>query len=176
VRRLLTAHMPDKSVKFRVCHRIAGMGSLGRPRYVALGQWEDALIAREAKRLMPSAYGWALGRVDPAIHGERLLARAVRCADPTYRFDSAGRRPWLVRRLAPRCSRIELRMLPKSRDEATLLEAMGRETANLHLGSRDAVSAVRRDLKRRKREWLHDAAKRMAEATIADWQTWTKQA
>jgi hypothetical protein len=63
-------------------------------------------------------------------------------------------------------------MLPRLRDELRLLEAMGRETANLHLGSRPTIAAVRADLARRPKKWLFIAAKRMAEATIADWRAW----
>ena len=60
-------------------------------------------------------------------------------------------------------------MLPRRREEATLLEAMGRETANLHLGTRAAVAGVRADLKSRKDDWLLAAARAMADAIIVDW-------
>ncbi|TAL00909.1 MAG: DUF2252 domain-containing protein [Rhodospirillaceae bacterium] len=172
VRRLLAAHLPEPGLRFRIAHRIAGLGSLGRPRYVALAQWEGGLVAREAKAMLPSAYGWALGKVARRVEGATLLARAVRCADPTFAFAMAGDASWLLRRLAPHCSRIELAMLPKRREEATLLEAMGRETANLHLGTRGAATVVRADLKSRKGDWLLAAAKAMADATIADWKDW----
>ncbi len=51
---------------------------------------------------------------------------------------------------------------------------MGRETANVHLGSPDALAAIRRDLKRRGKNWLHEAAIRMAEVTLADWRAWRR--
>ena len=172
VRRLLDSHLPERGLSFRVAHRVAGLGSLGRPRYVALAQWQGGLVAREAKVLLPSAYDWAVGKAARPIAGGRLLARAVRCADPTFAFTATGRTSWLVRRLAPHCSRIELAMLPKRRDEAALLEAMGRETANLHLGTPGVIAAIRADLKSRKGEWLASAAKAMVAATMADWKSW----
>lgn len=57
---------------------------------------------------------------------------------------------WLVRRLSSSCSRIELTSLSRNRDERQLLYAMGSETANVHLGSRDAIKAVTSDLAQRK--------------------------
>jgi sugar phosphate isomerase/epimerase len=85
------------------------------------------------------------------------------------------KRRWIVRRLAPDCSRIELAALPKERDEVRLLHAMGFETANVHLGSGSA-RAIREDLKRRARGWLHKAAQEMAEAVERDWKDWRKAA
>lgn len=168
VRKMLATHLPDPRAKFRIGHRIAGVGSLGRPRYIALAGWEGANIAREAKAMLPSAFGWAIGQPSEQLYGHAIFARAARCQDPCFAF--ADR--WLVRRLGPHCSRIELWMLPKKRDERHLLEAMGRETANLHLGSGASVAAVRADLARRPKGWLLAAAKQMADATIADWKAW----
>jgi len=79
---------------------------------------------------------------------------------------------WLVRRLAPDCSRIELASLPRERDEARLLYDMGWETANIHFGSPTAIPKVKRDLSARRGKWLHRAAKSMCKATIKDWEHW----
>ena len=78
---------------------------------------------------------------------------------------------WIVRRLAPDCSRIELASLPAERDEARLLHAMGWETANIHLGAA-IPGAVRRDLERQPQDWLQSAAEKMAQATHKDWAEW----
>jgi hypothetical protein len=51
---------------------------------------------------------------------------------------------------------------------------MGRELANVHLGTRRAVAAVRRDLPQRKSKWLRQATEVMAEATLEDWKEWQK--
>ena len=58
----------------------------------------------------------------------------MRCPDPWVRL----RGTWIVRRLAPDCSRIELSALPQQRDEIKLLHSMGLETANVHLGTAKA--------------------------------------
>ena len=86
-----------------------------------------------------------------------------------------SRGSWIVRRLAPDCSRVEPSTLPKKRDEARLLYAMGFETANLHLGSTQTTKAVRRDLAKRPPDWLHTATKAMAEAVARDWDEWRQR-
>jgi hypothetical protein len=80
---------------------------------------------------------------------------------------------WLVRRLAPDCSRVKLNELPRKRDEARLLSAMGWETANVHLGT-PGSRAIRADLKRRDKHWLYDSARRLADAIDDDWHDWRK--
>ena len=165
---LLKDSLPDRRLRTRTVHRIAGLGSLGRPRYVALTTWDGALIAREAKPLLPSAYDWAVGRKTDRIRCQDILDRAVRCPDPYYRAADG----WLVRRIGPHCSRIELSWLPEQREEARLLHAMGHETANVHLGSHAARPQVLRHLARQPKDWLFTAARAMAKATKADWKMW----
>jgi hypothetical protein len=48
---------------------------------------------------------------------------------------------------------------------------MGRETANLHLGTSDKRTEVLRDLTSRKPDWLLKAAQAMSEATEQDWKS-----
>lgn len=170
-RKALEALLPERGLKYRVAHRVAGLGSLGRERYVALVEWRGGKVAREAKSLVPSACVWATGgKGSKKVLYEDILSSAVRVRDPFVHM--RGR--WIVRRLAPHCSRIELASLPKKRDETRLLRAMGLETANVHLGSRNASKLVRRDLGKRKPNWLHEAAKEMSKAVIKDWQEWRK--
>src|SRR5450755_1417956 len=127
--------LPEQDIPRRHVHRVAGLGSLGRQRFVALAEWHGAKVAREAKAMAPSACRWAAeGQGTSRIRYQEILDTSVRCPDPFVRLK--GR--WIVRRLAPDCSRIELSALPKERDEMRLLHAMGFETANVHLGSRKA--------------------------------------
>jgi hypothetical protein len=164
-RQALSAALPEKVRIERVVRRVAGMGSLGRPRYVALANLGDALIAREAKACVPSAGA----PNDPCGQAQTtLLARAVRACDPFF----AIRDGWIVRRLAPDCTRIELAELPTRRDEAKLLRAMGWETANLHLGSRNR-QALGHALERGTRG-LYRAARDMAQVVADDWREWTR--
>jgi hypothetical protein len=65
-------------------------------------------------------------------------------------------------------------MLPAKRDEERLLYAMGWETANIHLGSRNAMRAILRDLKKRPARWLHHASKAMSAATARDWKDYRR--
>lgn len=168
VRKLLAADMPAPKLKLHIVHRISGLGSLGHARYVALAQWAGGDIAREAKAARPSAYGWALGKPTTKTYYAEIIGRAVRCPDPFTRPHDG----WLLRRLGPHCSRIELTLLPAKRDEDRLLEAMGRETANIHLGSRAARAAVLQHVKSLKKTWLLDAARRMARQVKGDWKAW----
>ena len=166
-RRALERLLPDPDLARRLVHRVAGLGSLGRERYVAVGEWEGGLVAREAKALAPSACAWAAGRRGGAIRYAEILERAVRCRDPFVRVQ----RRWIVRRLAPDCSRIELGALPRERDEVRLLRAMGWETANVHLGSAKART-LRKDLARRNRNWLRRAGSVMLDAVREDYEAW----
>jgi hypothetical protein len=156
--------MPQKGLTWKVVHRRAGLGSLGRQRYVALAEWAGGLVAREAKALAPSAAFWAeQGKGTAPILYEDLIESAVRCRDPYVKV----RKRWVVRRLAPDCSRIELSALPRERDELHLLRAMGFETANVHLGS-IAPARLQHDLKKRGSGWLLHAAREMEKAVRAD--------
>jgi hypothetical protein len=168
-RKALQLMLPVPKLPYRVMRRVAGVGSLGRPRFVALAVWGGAQIAREAKALLPSASAWAR-RGGAQCTPAELLERAVRVPDPFYAI-SGG---WIVRRLAPDCSRIELAELPGKRDERKLLRAMGWETANIHLGTQRP--AIDRDLRARPRRWLDEAALRMADAVKRDWREWAGQA
>jgi len=160
--------LPDRKLACQFVHRIAGLGSLGRRRYVALAEWHGGSIAREAKELTCSAWRWARSpRPGHEICYEQLLRRSVRCPDPFVQL--RGR--WLVRRLAPDCSRIELSSLPRENDSTRLLHAMGFETANVHLGSIEA-GVLLEDAMQRASSWLHSAAESMAASTVEDWKEW----
>jgi uncharacterized protein (DUF2252 family) len=161
--------MPDTDVKYRVAQRTAGIGSLGRERYTAIADWRGGKIAREAKALATSAYAWAIGgKIKRAVLYQDALDQAVRCCDPFVRV--RGR--WIVRRLAPDCSRIEFSSLPQRGDERRLLYEMGWESANVHCGTGKAIKRIVQDLRKRPGKWLHDAARAMTKATGRDWQEW----
>lgn len=163
--------MPERGLTYRTVRRVAGLGSLGHVRLVAIADCHGAKIAREAKALVPSSVFWASGKKAPGeILYQAIISAAVRCPDPFVQLRSR----WIVRRLSPHCSRIEMTVLPKDRDELKLLFAMGWETANIHLGSRDARKHIRRHLDRMKTGWLASAAKDMAGKVSEDWRVWKK--
>ncbi len=97
-----------------------------------------------------------------------ILRHAVRVLDPFVRPADT----WLIRRLAPDCSRIEIESLPGKRDEDRLLYSMGWETANIHLGSQRDIARVKRDLRKRPANWLHQPAKQMVQCVEQDWRDW----
>jgi len=169
VKGALNHTLPEAHLPFRVVHRQAGLGSLGRRRFAALAQWRGGWVAREAKELVISAWHWET-RGAPDILYQRAIGQAVRVPDPFVGMSGN----WVIRRLAPDCSRIELGSLPQTKDELKLLHAMGRETANIHLGTKAAAGRVLKDLKRRPGKWLRRAAEAMAKATLEDWKVWAK--
>ena len=161
--------MPARRLPFRVVHRVAGLGSLGRERYVALAEYAGGKVAREAKSLTQSACVWAKDtKSSTAIRYQEILEGAVRSLDPFVKMKSC----WIVRRLAPDCSRVELASMPKVRDEMRLLSSMGFETANVHLGTHKAADKIEKDLRKRPSHWLHRAAEGMVKATMTDWHEW----
>ena len=172
VAELLKGCIPVKDAAMQMKTRIAGLGSLGHPRILALFEWHGSHVVREAKALTRSGWIWASGKKysDAPLLQEQIIGNAVRVRDPHLHFHDN----WVIRRLAPDCSRIELSSLPSDRDEERLLYAMGWETANIHLGTREKTSALKKDLGARRGRWLHKGAKAMAEATRQDWKEWRK--
>ena len=164
--------LPEPGLSYRLARRVAGLGSLGRVRLVAIAEWKGGRVAREAKALLPSALHWLNPKRAPAeiLYGA-ILKRAVRCPDPYVQM----RGHWIVRRLSPHCSRIELDELATSRGECRLLEAMGRETANIHVGTEAKRKAILKDFRSRKGNWLLGAAQAMAEAIEKDWRVWRER-
>jgi len=167
-RKLIEESLPPPCREYLLKRRIAGLGSLGHPRILALSSWQGAFIAREAKGIRTSAWAWCRCSASDNLYGPKLVNRAIRVKDPCVHF----RGHWLVRRLAPDCSRIELASLPWEKDEARLLYDMGWETANMHFASPKAIPEVKRDLAARRGKWLHKASKAMFKATLKDWEHW----
>jgi hypothetical protein len=163
--------MPAKDLQYRLVRRVAGLGSLGHARFVAIANWHGGRIAREAKALVSSACYWAKDNEGPSeILYQTIVNRAVRCPDPFVQL----RGNWIVRRLGPHCSRIELATLKAQGEEMRLLNAMGAETANIHLGTRMARKTILNHLRKQKGKWLHAATEQMLAAVREDWKEWKK--
>jgi hypothetical protein len=169
--------LPAPGIRYRLAHRVAGLGSLSHARFVAIADWHGGRIAREAKALVPSSTYWAESieshqQKGPAeILYQTIINRAVRC--PDHFVQLRGR--WIVRRLAPDCSRIELASLGSPNTELCLLHAMGWETANIHLGTPSARKAILRHIDKQKGKWLHHAAEAMLKSVRSDWNVWKKK-
>ena len=190
--------MPEPGLPYRIVHRLGGLGSLGLQRFVALASWQGERIGIEVEEIGPPAQLWASPDVETAATVyEEILWSAVRVRDPWLRPEGGWVRPqWFVRRLGADRGRIDLASLRKNRDERKLLEAMGKETANVHLGTRaealfpwlsarlrleariatvgtrSAIAAVTEDLARRDSGWLERAADAMVQCVEEDWQEW----
>ena len=167
---MLDQALPEKNLDVTIAPRRAGMGSLGRIRLVASGKWRGGMIARETKAMAQSACVWALSAPSGALFNDEIRNRAVRCPDPLV-WTKDG---WIVRRLSPDCSKIDLAEMPKA-EEPRFIHAMGRETANIHHGSPRMIDAVRKDFSARQKRsprWLALAADNMVQRTNSDWREW----
>ena len=163
--------LPARGLHYRLAHRVAGLGSLGHARYVAIADWNGGRVAREAKALVSSACCWAKGnKTASEILYQTIISRAVRCPDPYVQL----RGHWIVRRLSPHCSRIELATLKAYGEEMRLLDAMGFETANIHLGTQRARKRILAHMQKQKQKWLHQATEQMLRSVRADWDAWKK--
>ena len=160
--------MPADSTDLSLFRRQAGVGSLGRPRFVARAVQDGGFIAREAKAIVPPAGAWVAATPGGKSNSLELSRRAVRAPDPF--FDANAH--WSVRRLSPECLKIEVTDLPGSRDDGKLLRAMGWETANIHLGTKKMAAG--KDLAGRTGRWLERATRDMVDATIAEQREWRK--
>ena len=85
----------DAATEYRFRGR-AGMGSLGRRRYVALADWDGGWVCREAKATAPPATAWLARTERPETRMAEAVGRSIRCADPFYRPEGG----WVTRRLA----------------------------------------------------------------------------
>ena len=158
--------LPDPKMDYKVVRRQAGMGSLGQKRFVAIARWNGGFIAREAKSMLPSACSWLNDEIGHRqSHYEEAISSAIRSPDPFKVIEGS----WLIRRLSPDSNPIDIQCLPKHRDVPMLLHAMGSEAANVHLGTKGQATRILNDLKKRKSNWLRDAAARMARAVEKDW-------
>jgi hypothetical protein len=169
-RKAIARLLPAPQLPYRVVRRIAGVGSLGHARYVAVADWCGGQIALEAKAAVPSACVWARRGGSSPIYYQLALEQAIRCPDPFVHLSGK----WLVRQLAPDSSPIEIEAMSGQKDQDRLLHAMAWEAANVHLGTARAAARIVADLDKRSGKCLRTAVKDMAAATIGDWKEWKK--
>ena len=164
-RKALLASMPEAGLEVSIGRRTAGLGSLGRPRWIAIADWRGAPVVREAKALVPSAWYRARAVADARIRCGDIAGGRYRAPDPWYAVGDSI----VVRRLSPNNRKIEADDPAMRALSQRLLVAMGRELAAIHLGVADRSRAILRDLDKRDGDgWLADCALQMAKATRAD--------
>jgi hypothetical protein len=169
VTQFLNASLPKGATNIIYRRRIAGGGSLGRPRYAAIADWRGGRVLREAKALVPSAWTYVHG-AQPS--GLLKLARGhYRAPDPLLDIQGS----WIIRRLAPDSRKIELSEDATADIKTNLLQAMAFDLASIHAVGSAGIGTLQRDLERRPRGWLYHAAKTAAAAVEQDYEEWCRK-
>jgi hypothetical protein len=168
-RKALEQALP-KSLRYKLVSRTAGTGSLGQPRFAAIAEWKGGCIAREAKAMVPSASVWLGGEHTGRSYYDKIIETAVRAHDPFQKVTDG----WLIGRLSPDSNPISISDWPKKRDEFNLLRSMGRETANVHVGSARQIEKILGHLEEMKATWLSATAKQMARVVLKEWKEYRK--
>lgn len=140
--------------------RRAGVGSLGRPRFVALADDVGGPIAREAKALLPSC--WDRGAAAGPQYA--LAISRYRAPDPFLHADDGI----VVRRLAPNSRKIDLGA-HKHRVRRRLIGAMARDIGAIHAADAASRAAISAHLADHGRQWLAQAVRVMVDTTRRDW-------
>jgi Uncharacterized protein conserved in bacteria (DUF2252) len=170
-REAILSAMPDRNCEItKFCRRAAGTGSLGRPRWVGVADWRGSRVVREAKALVASGWTRVPGRGPQRLRCRDIAFGRYRAPDPW--FDVIGRT--VVRRLSPNNRKIEVRAQPDELLDPRMLRAMGRELANVHLGTGDRRAAIDRDLRKRKDGWLREAAGAAVKFVRGEHQDWIR--
>ncbi len=168
-RAALAAAMPARRVAFKTARRSAGVGSLGRPRWIGVAEWRGAPVVREAKAVLPSSWLRARGESSTRVRCGEIANGRYRAPDPWYHLSKTV----VVRRLSPNNRKIEADADPAALLSGEMLELMGFDLACAHLGGANRAGAIKRDLERRKGAWLQELADRMAASVEADSAAWT---
>jgi hypothetical protein len=156
-----------KSIRLcRLLHK--GGGSLGRPRYVAVGYWRGGHVLREAKALVPSAWTYANGGKSGKSNFLELANGRYRAPDPFLDV----RHHFIFRRIAADSRKIELGDAAGKNLHLKLLEAMGFDVASVHAAGSVPVKALQADLAKRPRGWLNAAAEVAAAKVKRDYREW----
>ena len=168
-REALAAAMPEPRLAIRkTARRVAGAGSLGRPRWIGVADWRGAPVVREAKALVVSAWALKHGKGKGKIRCSEAADGRYRAIDPWHHIKDGI----VVRRLSPNNRKIEAGEDPGPLLSPDMLHAMGMDLASVHLGTSDCGGVIKRDLARRKRGWLKIDATKMAKAVAADHAAW----
>jgi hypothetical protein len=166
VAELLTALLPNQTEEIDIRKWQKGGGSLGRPRFLAIGLWRGGKVLREAKALVPSAWNMSSGN-----GGSLFMAMArgrYRAPDPFLEV----RPGYIVRRIAFDSHKIDLTDGRAAKYNEKLLQKMGADLAAIHLSGDQGRQQILDDLTARDPDWLHDAAKTAEHAVKEDHEIW----
>jgi hypothetical protein len=160
---LLRDALPDPTAAFDAFPRAAGVGSLGRPRFVARADWRGGPVLREVKAVVVSAWVLRHGG-DPAIRIADIAEGRHRAIDPHYRVGDGA----VIRRLSPNSRKIEAKDSADDLLAPAMLALMGHEIANCHAGDVARFPALSPHLRTLPADWLRDSAKAAANQIEAD--------
>jgi hypothetical protein len=121
--------------------------------------------------MVPPASAWVRGDRSRKNYYKEIIQSAVRSHDPFQSINHG----WLIRRLSPDSNPISISDLPKKRDEINLLRSMGREAANVHLGSKPLAKKILKHIGELESSWLYSTAKGMARALTNDWKEYRSE-
>lgn len=169
-RNALEDAMPEKGMAFDTARRTAGTGSLGRPRWIGVADWQGAPIVREAKALLPSAWSVTNGVRDAKILSGEISAGRYRSPDP-WQSVAGG---VVTRRLSPNNRKIEAGTSDFRLHGQKMLSAMGFELANVHLGTDGDAAAISKDFGARNAKWLASEVEKAATIVLADYKQFKK--
>ncbi len=164
--------LPERGLSYKLVHRIAGLGSLGRQRLVALADWRGGLIAREAKALAVSACLWEQPASEAA---EILLPEDPRHGGPRARSVGAGSAArgssaaW-----PPIAAASSLRCCPKTATSGSSCRPWARRRPTSTRATPGPRPQFKPTCKRDYGKWLWKAAQAMAQTIQDDWKQWHK--
>jgi hypothetical protein len=171
IRKLLTHHFPESSSPPVFLERIAGLGSLGRLRYIAISEYNGGYICREAKATVPSACTWVYSTANNTHFYQKMIQqKAIRSSALFLTFS----RGWQIKKLSPDHSRIELADLPKTRKEEKILFAMGFELANIHASNVSVSRSLLASLQELPDNWFSQVTKKLGQQMKKDYLSFCK--
>ncbi|MBB4365579.1 hypothetical protein GGD65_006645 [Bradyrhizobium sp. CIR18] len=166
----LRKKLPPGASSGRFATRVAGVGSLGRPRFLVIADWCGGQIVREAKALVPSAWDWAHDQ-QGKLRFLDLAKAPYRAPDPHLALER--RSGFVIRRLAPDSRKINLGDHANMSLELDLLNVMGFDIGAIH-AAKGASERIAADLSKRDNDWLHAAAKAAAAFVEDDFRAWRR--
>jgi hypothetical protein len=170
IEQALIKSLPEGISALRYASRVKGGGSLGRPRYVAIAQWQGGRVIREAKALVSSAWDWAH---DAASTPPRFLDVAegrFRSPDPFMKVHDG----FVLRRITADTRKIEFGDSAVAGLKLDLLRAMGRDLGSIHAAEESAAREISSHLKARSPDWLRDSLKITTESVEEDFKEWSQ--
>jgi len=172
VRGALALSLPDDARIIRFASQTKGGGSLGRPRFLAIAEWNGGRVVREAKAYVPSAWLWAHRKKAPREPWFIDLARgSFRSPDPF----SGAQAGFAIRRVAPDARKIELADVAERVPSARFLAAMAADLAAVHAADPRSPAIVE-DLSARTGNWLLPAVKAALQQTRQDYAAYARPA